>query len=132
VKIKITVKGYEHFNGMFGAVQFENGVSVDHVSQREADQIAAVVTVVTLDGEDDKLIGNRYNASKGLQAEASTPAIASVESPKPAKKVEYTFEQLSEIADKRGIAGLREIGEKYGVRSNSIQGLIKEIQEAQK
>ena len=43
----------------------------------------------------------------------------------------YTKESLEEIADAEGIAGLRAIGNEYGVKANSIAALIKEILQAQ-
>ena len=42
----------------------------------------------------------------------------------------YTEEQLAAIADKQGIAGLREIAEPLGVKGNSIAGLISSILKA--
>jgi hypothetical protein len=43
----------------------------------------------------------------------------------------YTQSELEEIADKRGIEGLRAIGTPLGVKSNSIAKLIEGIREAQ-
>jgi len=43
----------------------------------------------------------------------------------------YSQAELEEIADSKGISGLREIGNLLGVKDNSIQGLIKEIIAAQ-
>lgn len=134
MKIRITKPGYEHLNGMFGAVEFKNGVSVDHVSQREADQIAAVISVEVVEGDASKLIGNRYEASKGNQAEVKEP-LPTGEPEKgnqEPKEVEYPREKLEQIADKEGIAGLRVIGEQFGVRSKSINSLIEGIVQAQR
>ena len=39
----------------------------------------------------------------------------------------YTREQLEAIADQQGIAGLREIADKYNVKSNSISGLVDQL-----
>ena len=44
----------------------------------------------------------------------------------------YTKEQLEAIADEKGIAGLREIGDANKVKSNSIESLIEKILHAQK
>lgn len=43
----------------------------------------------------------------------------------------WTLEALERIADAEGIHGLREIGEEFGVKDRSIDGLIKEIMKAQ-
>ena len=42
----------------------------------------------------------------------------------------YTLEELSAIADAKGIAGLREIAGPMGIKSNSITGLIEELLKA--
>lgn len=44
----------------------------------------------------------------------------------------YSREELEAIADEKGIAGLREIGNTLGVKSNSIEDLIKKILDKQK
>ena len=45
--------------------------------------------------------------------------------------VKYSRDELEEIADESGINGLREIGDKYDVKSTSIEGMIKKILSAQ-
>lgn len=42
----------------------------------------------------------------------------------------YTLDELSAIADSKGIAGLREIAGPMGIKSNSITGLIDELMKA--
>lgn len=44
----------------------------------------------------------------------------------------YSREELEAIADDKGIAGLRDIGNKNGVKSNSIEDLITKILNVQK
>ena len=134
MKIRLIRPGYQKFSGMFGAVKFEDGVSVEHVSQREADQIAAVTSVEAVEGDPSKLIGNRYRISKSVQAEVKTPSSAESppQLPEEAEPVEkYSREQLEAIADKDGIAGLRQVGERLNVRDKSIVGLIDGILRAQ-
>lgn len=44
----------------------------------------------------------------------------------------YSRAELEEIADEKGITGLRSIGDGYAVKSNSIEGMIEKILTAQK
>lgn len=50
----------------------------------------------------------------------------------PAESGEYTREQLEAIADKRGLKGLREIGDKLSIKGKSIPELIERILKGQK
>lgn len=130
MKIKIIQAGWEGFTGMFGVVEFADGVSVNEISRAEAQSLAATVSVVTLDGKDpsaaQQIIDFNDKPAEGhvnLPTEDTIPPpIATVE-PKPT----YTKEQLEEIADKDGIKGIRMIGEPLGLRANSISELIGKI-----
>lgn len=52
--------------------------------------------------------------------------------PKSAETGKYTREALEAIADKRGLKGLREIGEELGIKGKSIPELIDRILKGQK
>lgn len=68
-------------------------------------------------------------AEKDLDAEIKD---LDVEGEDEAKEVKtYTREELEAMADDKGIAGLREVGEARNVRSNSIDSLINKILKAQ-
>jgi len=136
MKIRMTGKGYEKFTGMFGMVEFKDGVSVHDLTQRELDAMAAVVRVEAVnEADNDRLIGNRYMANKDNPAPKNVDR-THVEQPKseePAKQEsvaslgKYSKESLEAIADEKGIAGLREVATPLGIRGNSIRGLIQEI-----
>lgn len=66
-----------------------------------------------------------------MQFRKDLPVQEIIEKQKPSRKGGYTFENLSELADKGGIKPLREIGEKFGVKGKAISELIREILEAQ-
>ena len=63
-----------------------------------------------------------------VDLEDVAPVQASVSDAAPG---EYTRESLSALADKSGIKPLREIGDKFGVKGQSIAKLIDDIIEAQ-
>lgn len=141
MKIKLVSPGWETFSGAFGNVQFLDGVSVDDVTKREADRLAALTRVVTLDGEavglQERLIHNSAARAPVLEPlEVQTVAEKEAEKVEDAKveaapAVSYSQEDLEKVADAKGIVGLRAIAEPLGVRGRSIVELIKEILVAQ-
>lgn len=80
-------------------------------AQANADQVASMTTGIKK--QDDAPV------EKVATATANTA------------KQKYSKEALEEVADKDGIAGLREIGNELGVKANSITALIQEILHAQ-
>lgn len=126
MKIKLVEPGWETFTGLFGVVQFEDGVSVEDVSKGEAQHLSALIRIETLEGKDPSVaqeIVDRNNELAIVEPvfQVDDPEIASV----PARK--YTLEELESIADKGGIAALREIGDKLGVKGRSIPEVISRI-----
>lgn len=65
------------------------------------------------------------------EAEALENEIAQAEDEQKAEVKVYTKEELEEIADEKGIKGLREVADPMGVKDTSIEGLISEIIAAQ-
>ena len=49
MKVRIDEVGYEHFTGQLGLVVFEDGVSVDSISQGEINRMSVVVRLVEAD-----------------------------------------------------------------------------------
>lgn len=45
MQLKITQEGFENFTGFIGNVEFEGGVSVDHVGKLEAETLAGLYSV---------------------------------------------------------------------------------------
>ncbi|WP_374335517.1 hypothetical protein [Methyloversatilis sp.] len=148
MKLKFVQEGYEDFTGLFGVVNFENGVSTEDVSPLVAFRIAASVRVVDADtGLDIGVLSEQgerwekpveiitYKSVAEVEAEAARQEkqddveVADVEKPAPQF---YTREQLEQIADKEGIAGLRKIGDEYGVKGTSVAKLIYLILDATK
>lgn len=129
MKLKLTAVGYENFTGLFGTVEYADGVSVEDVMPSTAKRVACVISVEWEDGTKvgvaDALIANQ-----NMPAPNETATVIPVEP----EKVEvtttaWTEEELGVVADEKGIAGLREIAEPAGIKGNSIAGLIKGIVE---
>jgi hypothetical protein len=144
MKLRIVEPGFEKYEGQMGVVFFENGLSTDDVSQLDATRMSAVMQC-------EWESGSTMSVTQRLLDETDTPApIVSdgAEAAKPEtekvsdkpndsnanneKFVSYTREELEDIADTGGIAGLREIAEPMGIKGNSIAKLIDDIFEALK
>lgn len=141
MKIQLLEGGYEKMNGYFGHVYFENGISVDDVSEADA-RLFASITPVRVVGE-GKIVGDneRYQGAMEVAAvsvnyptladiqrgevQQVSEKVAPVEQEQSAKI--YTQQELEAIADKKGIAGLREIGDPLGVKGTSVLKLIEAI-----
>jgi len=130
MKIRIIQAGSENFTGDFGPVPFENGVSTRDVTNVEAQRLAGIIAVETVEDTPRnpsmaQVIIDTHETP--MHSEMLSTAHKSIQDP--VKK--YTEGELMAIADKDGIAGLRPIGASMHVKSNSIRGLIEAILKAQ-
>lgn len=136
MKIKFVPVSMQTYTGPFGLVTFVNGVSVEDVSQQQASRIASNYPCEWENGTPVS------NAAQAYQDTLNTPApsIQVEVAPKtPAKPVvkatvaplEFTEQSLGAIADEQGIAGLRTIAERFGVKGTAIRVLIDGILKAQ-
>ena len=149
MKIKIDEVGYEHFTSFLGVTEFVDGVSVNDVLPRQINLLAAIVRIVDAETGVQYGPGYEFDAVKDLkavtedvlllteagQASAAKAEQARLEELKQAqadeangmKKISYTQADLEDVADKHGIAGLREIAEPLGIKGTSVAKLIEEI-----
>jgi hypothetical protein len=142
--IKIKTPGWETYTGELGMAQFENGVSIEHISSREAYSLGAMLDVVELnnDGSEGNPVSHAFDLVKGnsitatvvpdrprlsevLAAEAKAKADAGDEISDP--NVRYTREDLEKIADLEGIGGIRKISDPLKIKGVAIKTLISEI-----
>ena len=142
MKIRIDEVGYENYTGQLGMVDFVDGVSVNEVSQSELNRMAVVIRVVNVESEEQvgSLVDMQKNNDYTFPVEEmlvnipepeQAPADSQTPTDDTAGKTIYSREQLEALADKEGIAGLREVAETFGVKGTSIVGLIQEILDAQ-
>ncbi|HCJ5492551.1 TPA: hypothetical protein NUW79_003191 [Escherichia coli] len=129
MKLKLTAVGYENFTGLFGTVEYVDGLSVSDVMPQTAKRVACVISVEWEDGTKvgvaDALIANQNMPAPDETATVIPPEPSTV----PVTTKAWAEEELGAVADEKGIAGLREIAEPYGIKGNSIAGLIKAIME---
>jgi hypothetical protein len=139
MKIRLADVGYEKFTGLFGTTEFVDGVSVNEVSNAEARFLAALVRVEELDTGNDPGDNAKFQRSFEMSAPIEDPLLRGrYEAPEidlaalqANAAALHTRESLEGVADKFGIAGLREIADPLGVKSTSIVKLIDEILTAQ-
>lgn len=131
MKIIITQAGWAGYTGFLGSVEFKDGVSVDDSSMGEIRALAAIVSVEEY--KDGAATGKNPSVAQEIIDKRTLPADVVVsradniapEAPVVAKI--YTADELSEIADKGGIKGVREVAGPLGLKGNSIAELIGKI-----
>lgn len=144
MKVKITEPGWERYSEYLNGVKFENGESTEDLNQMQVDRIASTMRVKVIDGvpENQRLVAeNKRQAEvketlkraeiEELEAERKRDAEKKAEEVKKVAGQVFTREQLEEIADDHGINGLREVGDRLGVKARSIGGMIDAILKAQ-
>lgn len=132
-RLKIVERGWAGYSGPFGGVEFKNGLSVGLVDEVTATRLGSIIRLERVDTGDQA--GSAANHARAYKVEAPivTPIPetdgATVQTPVPAAPPApaYTREELEKIADKDGIAGLRDIAAKFGVKGRGIVELIDEI-----
>lgn len=146
-RIKIVEAGWENYTSEMCGVQFVDGVSVAPVPRHQADRVGGIIKVVEVDeegegapvGQASRMVGGLTIAAPivdGMrqpsmeEIEAERKLMAQRSGSRPAS-VFYTREALEEIADHKGLKGLREVAAPWDVRDRSIPSLIKEILAAQ-
>jgi hypothetical protein len=142
MKLRLTAKGWETYNGQMGVIFFENGLSVSDVLPVDAVRVAGVIGAEWEDGSPANMsqiyLDNMHTEAltpeeqrQSDSADAPKTVDSDIAKEKAAELgVTYTEEQLAAIADKDGISGLREIAHPLGIKGNSIRGLIQSILKA--
>lgn len=139
MKLRLTAAGWESYTGQMGVIFFEDGLSVSDVLPVDAVRVAGVIGAEWEDGSPANVsqiyLDNMQTEAAVVQdnrqpeePEVKLADVAQVVSDIMAPT--YTEEQLAEIADKSGIAGLRDIAEPLGIKGNSIAGLVAAILKA--
>jgi hypothetical protein len=140
MKIKFVAADLAAFTGMYGAIEFKDGVSVNDVTARDVQLYGAITSIEVLG--DDYTPDRPYSEISHIAAiSVNLPTLAEIMAQNPVVDVQderpvapgviYTKAELEAIADKEGIAGVRAIGETMNVRAHSIVKLIEAILAAQ-
>lgn len=147
MKLRITQPGFESYSGQMGMILFENGISVYDVQERDALRLSALfgcewedksnVTITRVEVEPSAPVGRETFIAQtdgkpervgGNDGETVFYEQTVADGDIPVKVTNrYTRAQLERIADKNGIAGIRDVAGPLGIRGTSINGLIEEI-----
>lgn len=154
MKIRITDPGFANLTGLFGTIEFVDGVSVESVSRAEAARLATILRIeVEGTGENPsttqqmvdlhkknleelgikeaglrKVVpGEVQEGPEVVKQEAITAPNTSAAVIRSELSYDFTEDDLAAIADKQGIAGLRAFADKYSVNDKSVAGLIKKL-----
>jgi hypothetical protein len=141
--IKIKTPGWGSYTGELGMTRFEDGVSVEHISSREAYSLGSMLDVVEVDEEGnegnpvshawDMVRGNSITAPvtppRLRQSDIDEAAAAAAEAAgdEPDVTTLHTQSSLEIIASEKGIAGLREIADPLGIKGTGIKAMIADI-----
>jgi hypothetical protein len=142
MKLRLTQGGFENYTGQMGVVWFENGLSTTDVLPIDGIRISAAIGATWEDGTAAN-VGDMYLNSMDVPAhvgmgtintmsfEPVAPVPQQSETKAVASGETYTEESLAKIADEKGITGIREVADQFGVKGTSIVGLIAAIMKAQ-
>lgn len=144
MKIKLVEPGYENLTGELGPFMlFENGISVSDLTLAQVSRLGAVMRIVNVDTEEqvgstadsvnvraaEHPVGSEVIVENEVGTTSEMPAAA--ESPPYADYEFSSRESLEALVDAKGIKGLREVGEKLGVKGKSVPDLIDAILKAE-
>jgi hypothetical protein len=138
-RIRIIESGWEGFTGDFGVTAFVAGVSVDLVPWIEQQRLGGLLRIESAEsdeieaqlGPSAELVRGRALAADDERVAAVNTGVAGVNGEMRLAIERFTREDLEDIADRKGINGLRDVAKAWGVKGRSIAELIHEILEAQ-
>ncbi len=129
-KLRLIGRGFENYTGAIGVVNFVDGLSTTTPHQMDVNRLTCTIGARWDDGSPSS-VGERYEAMRNVgaptDAEVKAAAVQVQEVQKQDVGKRYTAQELAAIADAKGIAGLREVGETLGVKGKSIKELIEGI-----
>jgi len=134
-RLKIVEPGWETYSDFFGGYKFTNGLSDEPISSADANRLGTLLRFVGVDSDAQVGEGATQLELTDTKAEVVIAAgekereTASVEqaTAEAVASTKHTVEELEALADQGGIAALRAIGDKIGVKGRSIPELIREI-----
>ncbi|EMA2752288.1 hypothetical protein U2H75_003022 [Escherichia coli] len=143
-KIRLLESQFVGYTGVLCGVQFKDGVSVSELPFIDQQRVCSSMRATTVDGVNvspSAAYSNRDDISVDKINEPSAPEMISFkkqheiakenEKEKEKKAQLFSREKLEEIADLEGIAGLRVIGNRLGVKAKGIVEMIEGILKAQ-
>lgn len=155
MKIRILDKGFANLTGLFGTIEFVDGVSVDEVSKAEAARLGTILSIECADSgvnpsttqlmvdthaKNTEELGLKFANLR--KAQSTQPEVAedqpevlgqatvstqTVEKPVKVLSYDYTVDELDALVSREGIAGLRAFADQYDVNDRSVAGLVQKL-----
>lgn len=98
MRVKLLGVGMQYFNGMMGAVKFENGVSGE-MTLREANALCASMRAEIIEGDEKKIVNRTYEMSKKDEAPVKAPMSTLEDVENAVKNIpDETIEKIVEVA----------------------------------
>lgn len=144
--LKFVQAGFETYTGPIGAYEFVDGVSTVPIVRHDRDRLSVAFQFVEFEHEGGEEIiagvAQRLVSQAGVLAEENPETMRQTDEEKDLEQLQiiresdgvrhvYTAAELEQIADKKGISGLREIAAPWNVKHRSIPNLIELICDAQ-
>ncbi|MEQ4626805.1 hypothetical protein AB6G19_23190 [Providencia manganoxydans] len=131
-RIRILESAFAKYIGVMFGVEFKDGVSVNEIPYIDQQRICSIMKAETLDGENVSgsaalANGRNITAKDAIKHEAKAEPIIESKRESVEITIRYSRAELEAIADKGGIAALRQIGNDLGVREKSIEVMIEKI-----
>lgn len=158
MKIRILDKGFAKLTGLFGTVEFVDGVSIEDVSAAEAARLGTILSIedanTGVNPSTTQLMVDTHKKNMHELGLVSANIVHSSELPKEVPVVvskpeageapkapeasaspvvlDWTFteDDIDAIVKKEGVAGLRSFAEPYDINDRSIAGLVQKLMEA--
>ena len=132
-RVRIVEPGLVGSTGFIGYTEFKDGVSVAPVTWREAQLLGSSFRIEDAD-EPGYLISPVAETERTRERPADDPVCKLVDEGKHMvgeTQVRHTREQLEEIADKKGLSGVRDIARIWGRTGRSIVECVNAVLDAQ-
>lgn len=147
-RLKIVEKGWAGFTGVFGYVNFVNGISPHGMTAVEQDAITGLIKMVEID-DNGVEIGIASIAERLIQTSADRAPVKAelnrqteaerlaeerenlIRASKPPVDRFYTGAELEALIKEKGLKGLRDAAAPWGLKGRSIPQLLDALVEAQ-
>lgn len=144
-KLKVVSPMWANYTGSLGRIAFVDGVSVEALSRQTRDRLSASMQFVEVDEDGEETpagVAHRLVSESHMRADVVDALTLQSEDDKKKEAIQdvlsqtattdiFSKEDLEKIADKKGIKGLRDVAERWGVKHRSIPVLIQMILDSQ-
>lgn len=136
--IRIVEPGWETFSEVFGTVTFKDGVSIQPVPWLEQQRLGGILRIESAEEDEVEIrIGPSAELVRVRSMDADDERVTNmdktvtVDGEVRLAVANYSRPELEDIADRKGLAGLRDVAAAWGVKGRSVNDLINGILEAQ-